>query len=161
MKKFKEEFAEFAFKGNVVDMAVGIIIGAAFGTIVSSLVDDIIMPFFGFLTAGINMADLKFVISPAIVKGGEIVTPETAIMYGAFIQAVINFLIIALSIFIVIKVFQKAKNRNKEEEAPAEEPAETPADIQLLTEIRDLLKNEAPAAAEAPAPEQAAEIKAE
>ena len=153
MKKFKEEFAEFAFKGNVVDMAVGVVIGAAFGTIVSSLVNDIIMPLFGFITAGINMTDLKFVISPAIVNGGEVVTPETAIMYGAFIQAVINFFIIALSIFIVIKVFQKARHK-KDDEAPAPEEPETPADIKLLSETRDLLKNEAPApeATDAPAP---------
>ncbi len=165
MKKFKEEFAEFAFKGNVVDMAVGIVIGAAFGSIVSSLVDDLIMPFFGFLTAGINITDLKWVISPAIVNGGSIIQPEVAIMYGSFIQAVINFFIIALSIFIVIKAFQKA--RHKKEEAPAEEPAETPADIQLLSEIRDLLKNEAPAEAvevakaAAPAEETAAEVSAD
>ena len=147
MKKFIEEFKEFALKGNVIDMAVGVVIGAAFGKIVTSIVDDLIMPIVGFLTAGVDFSDLKWVIAEAVVENGEVVTPENAIMYGSFIQNVIDFFIIALSIFIVIKLFSKLKRKNEEEaaEAAPEEPA---ADVQLLTEIRDLLKNDNAAAAE-------------
>ena len=141
MKKFKEEFKEFALKGNVIDMAVGVVIGGAFGKIVTSIVNDLIMPIIGFLTAGVNFSDLKFVISEAVVENGEVVTPENALMYGSFIQNVIDFFIIALSIFIVIKLFSKLRrNSEKAPEEPA--PEEPAADIQLLTEIRDLLKKE-------------------
>lgn len=140
MKKFKDEFKEFAFKGNVIDMAVGVVIGGAFGKIVTSIVNDLIMPIIGLLTSGINFSDLKYVITPAVMDGDKVVTPENALMYGAFIQNVIDFFIIALSIFIVIKIISKAKR--KQEEAPAPEPEAPPQDIQLLTEIRDLLKKE-------------------
>lgn len=141
MKKFKEEFKEFALKGNVIDMAVGVVIGGAFGKIVTSLVDDLIMPLIGLITAGVNFSDLKYVMSEAVVENGEVITPENALMYGSFIQNVIDFFIIALSIFIVIKLFTKL--RRKSEEAPEEPAPEEPAaDVQLLTEIRDLLKKE-------------------
>lgn len=142
MKKFKEEFKEFAFKGNVIDMAVGVVIGGAFGKIVTSIVNDLIMPIIGFITSGVNFADLKYVIAPAVMDGDTVVTPENAIMYGAFIQNVIDFFIIALSIFVVIKLISKAKRKQEEAPAPEPEPEAPPQDIQLLTEIRDLLKKE-------------------
>ena len=142
MKKFKEEFKEFAFKGNVIDMAVGVVIGGAFGKIVTSIVNDLIMPIIGLLTAGVNFSDLKYVITPAVMDGDVVVTPENAILYGAFIQNVIDFFIIALSIFVAIKLISKAKKKQEEEPAPAPEPEAPPQDIQLLTEIRDLLKKD-------------------
>ncbi|WP_373809496.1 large-conductance mechanosensitive channel protein MscL [Porphyromonas loveana] len=139
MKKFIQDFKAFALKGNVVDMAVGVIIGGAFGKIVSSLVNDIIMPPISMLTGGVNFADLKVVLSDAVMEGGEIVKPEVAWNYGNFIQTTIDFLILAFVIFLMIKAIMAANK--KEEEVPAE-PAPTPEDIQLLTEIRDLLKKQ-------------------
>ena len=127
-----KEFKEFAMKGNVIDLAVGVIIGGAFGKIVSSLVNDILMPVFGYVLSGINIADLKFIISPA---SGDI--PEVAILYGSFIQAIVDFVIIAFSIFLFIKLISSLKK--KEEEAPAAPPEPAP-EVVLLEEIRDLLK---------------------
>ena len=140
-----KEFKEFAFKGNVLDMSIGVIIGGAFGKIVTSLVNDIIMPFFGFLTAGTDFKSLKFVMSPAQVDAaGAIIKPEAAIMYGNFLQNVFDFFIVAFCIFFFVN--QITKMRKKKEE-PAPEPApEAPAGPtteELLTEIRDLLKQQA------------------
>ena len=140
-----KEFKEFAIKGNVIDMAVGVIIGGAFGKIVTSVVNDLIMPFFGFLTAGMDFKTLKWVLSPAALdEAGKVIKPEAAILYGNFIQNVIDFLIIAFSIFLFIKLINKAKDiaKKKEEiveEAAPEEP-KAPTQEELLTEIRDLLK---------------------
>ena len=128
MKSFIKEFKEFAMKGSVMDMAIGVIIGGAFGKIVTSLVDDLIMPILGIFTGGVNFADLKYVM-----------TEDNAIAYGAFIQNVIDFLLIALSIFIVSKLINKARRPKEEEEPAPEEPAE---DVKLLSEIRDLLKDQ-------------------
>ena len=128
-----KEFKEFALKGNVVDLAVGVIIGAAFGKIVTSLVDDILMPIFGIFMGGINFTNLKFVITQA---HGDV--PESAIMYGTFIQNIINFLIIAFSIFLMVKAMNAFKR--KEEAKEEEKPVEKPADVVLLEEIRDLLQ---------------------
>lgn len=134
-----KEFKEFAFKGNVLDMSIGVIIGGAFGKIVSSLVSDIIMPFFGFLTAGADFTSLKFVMSPAVLDAaGQVVKPEAAIMYGNFIQNIFDFFIIAFCIFFFVQQISKLKK--KEEPAPAA-PA-GPTSEELLTEIRDLLKQE-------------------
>lgn len=133
MKKFIEEFKAFAMKGNVIDMAVGVIIGGAFGKIVSSLVDDIIMPLIGWCVGGVNFADLKYVITEATET-----VPESSIGYGLFIQNCVDFLIIAFSIFLAIKGVSKL-SKKKEEEA-AEAPAEPSAEEKILTEIRDLLK---------------------
>lgn len=137
---FIKEFKEFAVKGNVVDMAVGIIIGGAFGKIVSSFVADIIMPPIGFLLGGTDFTNLKYVITEAQMNGAEVIKPEVAINYGTFIQTLIDFLIIALAIFIMVKAINKLKFKKAEEPAP-EVPAEPSEDIKLLTEIRDLLKN--------------------
>lgn len=129
---FIKEFKEFAVRGNVIDMAVGVVIGGAFGKIVSSLVSDVIMPIVGVLTGGVNFTDYKFTLKDA-AEGIEAVT----INYGNFIQTMVDFTIIAFCIFCAIKAINKLK---KEEPVKKEEPAPTPADILLLTEIRDLLK---------------------
>lgn len=129
-----QEFKEFAVKGNVVDMAVGIIIGAAFGKIVSSAVGDIIMPPIGVMMGGVNFVDLAIVIKEAVGEQAEV-----TIAYGKFIQTLIDFLIIAMAVFIGIKTMNSL---NKEEEVVEEAPAEPEpsAEETLLTEIRDLLK---------------------
>lgn len=135
-----KEFKEFAFKGNVIDMAVGVIIGGAFGTIVSSLVNDIIMPVFGAITAGMDFKNLKIVLSDAVVDAatGQVVKPEAAIAYGNFLQNVVNFLIISASIFAVITFVNKALKKKTPKEEEEKEPA--PTQEELLSEIRDLLK---------------------
>ena len=140
---FVQEFKEFAIKGNVMDMAVGVIIGGAFGKIVSSLVDDVIMPVVGQLIGGVDFKGLKYVFSPAVaeVKNevGEVVVPavaEVALNYGAFIQNVFDFFIIALCIFIMVKGI----NFLKKEEKVTEEIEKSPTQEELLAEIRDLLK---------------------
>ena len=140
MKKIIKEFKEFAVKGNVVDMAVGVIIGGAFGKIVTSLVGDIVMPAIGWIIGDTNFTDLKWVIKEAVMKGEEVIKPEVSINYGSFIQTVIDFLIIAFVIFMAIKGINKLKR--KKEEPKEEKPAEPAPDIKLLTEIRDLLKNQ-------------------
>ena len=135
-----KEFKKFAFKGNVVDMAVGVVVGGAFSTIVTSLVNDIIMPIFGFITAGMDFKNLKLVMSKAVVENGEIIKPEAAIAYGSFIQNIVNFFIIALSIFAIITIINKAiKKPEVVEEAPA---PKAPTQEELLAEIRDLLKEQ-------------------
>ena len=124
-----KEFKEFISKGNVMDMAVGIIIGGAFTAIVSSLVESILMPIIGVISGGKSVADMSVMVGNA------------AIGYGAFIQAIINFLLIAWVLFMIIKALNKAKAKLEAEKAEASaEPEPTPADIELLTEIRDLLK---------------------
>lgn len=140
---FIKEFQEFAVKGNVMDMAVGVIIGGAFGKIVASLVNDVIMPPLGLIT-GNGFTDLKLVLKPATAAvtdaSGNIVTPEVAevaLNYGNFIQNTVDFIIIAFVIFLLIKGMNSL--RKKEEPAPTA-PAEDPADIALLKEIRDELK---------------------
>jgi large conductance mechanosensitive channel len=136
-----KEFREFALKGSVVDLAIGVIIGAAFGAIVSSLVDDVIMPPIGLLLAGIDFSALKLVLraaAPAIGTEGAVgyvaASPEVAINYGVFFNALIKFVIIAMVLFFVIKMINTMKR--KEAAAPTAPP---PADVALLTEIRDLL----------------------
>jgi len=130
--KMLKDFKEFAFKGNVLDMAIGVIIGTAFGKIVTSLVNDLIMPIISLLTGGLNFTDLKYVITP---KHGDIA--ENAIAYGSFIQNVVNFLIIAFCIFMFVRLIEKFK---KKEEAKIEEAPAKADDVVLLEEIRDLLK---------------------
>ena len=123
-----KEFREFAMRGNVVDMAVGVIIGGAFGKIVSSLVSDIFMPVLGILTGGIDFKDMKFVLAQA---QGDV--PAVTLNYGVFIQNVIDFIIIAFAIFMMIKALNKVKKPEEKKAGPTSED--------LLTEIRDLLKN--------------------
>ncbi|MBD5278804.1 MAG: large-conductance mechanosensitive channel protein MscL [Bacteroides sp.] len=141
MGKFLSDFKEFAMKGNVVDMAVGVIIGGAFGKIVSSLVDDIIMPVITLLTGGDGYKNLKYVIRAGhdATADGAAAVQEVAITYGTFIMNIVDFFIIAFSIFVALRVIMKFKK--KEEEAPAA-PAEPTPEEKLLTEIRDILKKE-------------------
>jgi large conductance mechanosensitive channel len=138
MGKFIQEFKEFAVKGNAIDMAVGVIIGGAFGKIVSSIVDDIIMPPIGYLIGGVNFTDLKYELPRVVVQGVELA--PTTINYGNFIQTLIDFIIIAFCVFLLVKGITSLKKEEKaaEEPAPAPEPS---AEEKLLTEIRDLLKN--------------------
>jgi large conductance mechanosensitive channel len=132
-----KEFKEFISRGNVVDLAVGVIIGGAFGGIVSSLVKDVIMPPIGYAMSGIDFSSLKIVIAQAVTDAsGKVTKPEVAIGYGAFINTLINFVIVAAVIFLVIKGVNSLKR--KEAETPAEPPAPT-TDQKLLMEIRDLL----------------------
>lgn len=140
MGKFLSDFKEFAMRGNVVDMAVGVIIGGAFGKIVSSLVDDLIMPVVGILTGGVDFTDLHYVIKEAVMDGETVVTPEVAIGYGQFINYIINFLIVAFSIFVAIRVINRFKRKEEEAPAPAPEPSKEEV---LLTQIRDLLQEQA------------------
>ena len=142
MKKFWSDFKKFAFKGNVIDMAVGVIIGSAFSKIVTSLVNDILMPVLGAMTGGVNFSEMKYVIGDATLADG---TPA-AIAYGSFIQNIIDFLIVAVCIFVMVKVVTKVSEKIKKEEeaapAPAPEEPKGPTQEELLAEIRDLLKEQ-------------------
>ena len=136
--KIVQEFKEFAMKGNVVDMAVGIIIGAAFGKIVSSIVADIIMPPIGLVMGGVNFTDLKFTIKPAVMDAAtNAMKPAVTINYGEFLQVTVDFLIVAFAIFMMVKGMNALKKH--EESAPAAPAAPSKEEL-LLTEIRDLLK---------------------
>jgi large conductance mechanosensitive channel len=128
-----KEFKEFVMKGSVVDLAVAVIIGAAFKAIISSLVNDILMPIISILMGGISFTDLKYVITPA---SGDLA--EVAILYGSFIQSIVDFVIIAFTIFLIIKIITKKK---REEEAAPTAPPEPSKEEVLLTDIRDILKN--------------------
>lgn len=134
---FLKEFKAFAMRGNVVDMAVGIIIGGAFGKIVTSIVNDIIMPPIGILIGGVDFAELKIVLKQAAVDAAGAEIPAVTMNYGVLVNTIINFLIIAFSIFLVIKAMNSMKK--KEEAAPAAPPAPSPQEV-LLTEIRDILR---------------------
>ena len=128
MAKLVQEFKDFAMRGNVIDMAVGVIIGGAFGKIVSSLVDDMLMPLIGTLTGGINFTELSVNVGDAQIK------------YGMFLQNILDFIIVAFCVFMMIKGINNLAKKKKEEAAAPEAPAEPSAEEKLLTEIRDLLK---------------------
>ena len=140
---FLKEFKEFAVKGNVMDMAVGVIIGGAFGKIVTSVVNDIIMPPIGLLVGGVDFSDMKLTMKKAVLDAaGEVVSPAVTWNYGAFIQQVVDFTILAFCVFILVKLINSL-NKKKEAPAPAPAPAREPQPSKeevLLTEIRDLLK---------------------
>lgn len=147
MKKFLNEFKDFAMRGNVVYMAVGVIIGAAFGKIVSSLVDDIIMPLIGVATGGMNFTDYKWVIQKAVMDGQTVLKPEVTMNWGAWVQTVVDFIIVAFCIFVMIKFINNVRKKmerqkNEEAAAAAEAPAAPTKEEELLTEIRDLLKEQ-------------------
>lgn len=144
---FLQDFKAFAMKGNVVDMAVGVIIGGAFGKIVTSVVNDIFMPVIGMLVGGVNFTDLKITLKEGVAEqlneAGEVVqaaVPAVTLNYGNFLQQTFDFLIIAFSIFLFISLIKKVTEKKKAEEAPAPAP-EPSAEEKLLTEIRDLLKS--------------------
>ena len=138
MKKFLNEFKAFAMRGNVVDMAVGVIIGGAFGKIVTSLVNDIIMPPIGFLLGGVNFKDLSIKLGEKLSEDGKTMEAVT-LNYGNFIQQTVDFLIIAFCVFLLVKAVMKITKKNEEEPAPVK--PEPTTEEKLLTEIRDLLKN--------------------
>ena len=131
------EFKDFAVRGNVIDIAVGMVVGAAFGKIVTSFVNDVLMPPIGTLLGGVDFKDVKIHIKDAVLEGEKIVTPAVDMNVGIFLNTVIDFVIVAFAIFIVVKALNSLKK--KKEEAPAA-PAEPSDEIKLLTEIRDALK---------------------
>lgn len=138
MKKFFEDFKAFIAKGNVIDMAVAVVIGAAFGKIVTSLVNDVVMPVISMITGGIAVSDWKYVITEANEAEG---IAESAINYGMFIQNIIDFIIIALVIFIILRACLNVKSKfEKKEEVAAEEEAPKETELDVLKEIRDSLK---------------------
>ena len=140
MSNFLTEFKEFAVKGNAVDMAVGVIIGGAFGKIVSSIVDDLIMPPIGWLIGGVNFTDLKVTLPAEKIADG-IEMQAATINYGNFLQNMLDFVIIAFCVFLLVKAINKLAHSKKAEAAPAPAPAPEPsAEEKLLAEIRDLLK---------------------
>ena len=140
---FLNEFKAFALKGNVMDMAVGVIIGGAFGKIVTSLVNDVIMPPIGLVVGGVDFTDLKLTLKQQVLDAaGEVLTPAVTWNYGAFLQQVVDFTILAFCVFMMVKVMNRLTIKKKEEEpvpAPAPEPEPTKEEL-LLAEIRDLLK---------------------
>ena len=142
MKKFFDEFKTFAMRGNVIDLAVGVVIGGAFGKITTSIVNDIIMPCISMLTGGVNFADWKIVLKEAVANAEGVIDPatEVAIKYGNTIAIIIDFIIIAFAVFCMVKAINSL-HRKKEEPAPEPAPEPEPsAEEKLLTEIRDLLK---------------------
>ena len=140
---FLQEFKAFALKGNVMDMAVGVIIGGAFGKIVTSLVNDVIMPPIGLLVGGVDFTDLKLTLKQAVVEAGTEISPAVTWNYGAFIQQVVDFTILAFCVFMMVKIMNQLIKKREAAPAPAPAPAPEPepsAEEKLLTEIRDLLK---------------------
>lgn len=148
MKKFFDEFKKFAMRGNVIDLAVGVVIGGAFGKITTSIVNDIIMPVIGVLTGGLNFGDWKIVLKEAVTSvaaDGSVVVDaaEVAITFGNTIAVILDFIIIAFAVFCLVKGINSLHRKKEEEPAPAPEPEPIPepsAEEKLLTEIRDLLK---------------------
>ena len=142
MKKFFEEFKAFAMRGNVIDMAVGVVIGGAFGKITTSLVNDIIMPLISMLTGGVDFSGWKWVLKEAVMEGKEVIDPEIAVNYGNLIAVILDF-IIAFAVFCMVKAVNKMHDKLSKpaEPEPEKEPESTKEEL-LLTEIRDLLKEQ-------------------
>ncbi|MBQ4579373.1 MAG: large-conductance mechanosensitive channel protein MscL [Oscillospiraceae bacterium] len=144
MKKFFEEFKAFAMRGNVLDMAVGVVVGGAFGKITTSLVNDIIMPFISMLTGGVDFSQWKWVLKEAVANAEGVIDPatEVAVKFGSTIAVIIDFIIIAFAVFCMVRAINSF-HRKKEEPAPepAPEVPAAPTAEELLTEIRDLLKD--------------------
>ena len=140
MKKFIAEFKTFAMRGNVMDMAIGVVIGAAFGKITTSIVNDIIMPLIGIITGGIDLSQWNIVLNPTAVAGGA--DPVT-LGIGSLLSVILDFIIVAFAMFLLVKAMNKlASLKKKEEEAPKPAEAPKPTSEELLTEIRDLLKQQ-------------------
>jgi large conductance mechanosensitive channel len=135
---FITEFKEFASRGNMVDLAVGVVIGGAFGKIVTSLVNDVIMPPIGLITGGMDFKDMIITLKPAVMKGSTEMIPAVAVKIGLFLNALVDFVIVAFAIFMVIKAISALRRKQAEEPATQPAPAE---DIVLLTEIRDALRS--------------------
>lgn len=140
--KFLKDFKDFAMRGNVLDMAVGVIIGGAFGKIVSSLVSDVVMPLLGMLIGGIDFTSLKWVLSTAKLDAeGNVVKEAVELQYGVFLQNTFDFIVIAFCIFMFIKLFTRITKCKKDEDEKVATPPEPTAEEKLLTEIRDLLRD--------------------
>ena len=146
MKKFMEEFKAFAMRGNVLDMAIGVVIGGAFGKITTSVVNDIIMPLISMLTGGIDFSAWKWVLKEAVMEGAKVVTPEVAVNYGNLIAVILDFIIIAFAVFCMVKAINKMHDKlskpEPEAEPETEEDPEPTKEELLLVEIRDLLKEQ-------------------
>ena len=143
MKKLFNEFKEFAMRGNVMDMAVGVVIGAAFGKITTSLVNDVFMPLIGLLIGGIDLGQLNIVLKPEVLdEAGEVVTAAVTLGLGTFLSTILDFILVAFVIFLVVKGINKLHTLGKKDEEPEPEEPETPTAEELLTEIRDLLKEQ-------------------
>ena len=146
IKKFLEEFKAFAMRGNVLDMAVGVVIGGAFGKITTSLVNDIIMPLISMLTGGVDFSAWKWVLKEAVMEGSKVVTPEVAVNYGNLIAVILDFIIIAFAVFCMVKAVNKMHDKlskpEPEAEPETEEDPEPTKEELLLAEIRDLLKEQ-------------------
>ena len=146
MKKFFEEFKAFAMRGNVIDMAVGVVIGGAFGKITNSVVNDIIMPLISMLTGGVDFSAWKWVLKEAVMEGSKVVTPEIAVNYGNLIAVILDFIIIAFAVFCMVKAINKMHDKlskpEPEAEPETEEDPEPTKEALLLAEIRDLLKEQ-------------------
>lgn len=149
MKKFTEEFKAFAMRGNVLDMAVGVVIGGAFGKITTSLVNDIIMPLVSILTGGVDFSAWKWVLKEAVMEGSEVVAPEIAVNFGNLISVILDFIIIAFAVFCMVKAINKMHEMHDklskpepEAEPETEEDPEPTKEELLLAEIRDLLKEQ-------------------
>lgn len=140
MKKFMHEFKEFAMRGNVLDMAVGVILGGAFGKITTSLVNDVFMPLIGTLIGGVDLGKLNIVLKDAVMNGEEVIVPAVTLGIGTFLTTVIDFILVAFVIFLMIKTINRF-HKKKEEDPKPEEP-KGPTTEELLTEIRDLLKEQ-------------------
>ena len=140
MKKFMHEFKEFAMRGNVLDMAVGVILGGAFGKITTSLVNDVFMPLIGTLIGGVDLGKLNIVLKDAVMNGEEVIAPAVTLGIGTFLTTVIDFILVAFVIFLMIKTINRF-HKKKEEDPEPEEP-KGPTTEELLTEIRDLLKEQ-------------------
>jgi large conductance mechanosensitive channel len=140
MKKLLQEFKTFAMRGNVIDMAVGIILGGAFGKIVSSLVGDMIMPLVGLLVGGVNFTDLKITLKSAVTDAAGQVAPAVTVNYGTFLQTIMDFTLIAFCIFMMLKGINRLKHLREKEQADTTPPPPPSEEVTLLTEIRDLLK---------------------
>ena len=138
MKKFLNEFKEFAMRGNVLDMAIGVVIGSAFSKITTSLVNDVFMPLIGLLIGGIDLGQLN----PAVMDGDTVVKEPVTLGLGTFLSTVIDFILVAFVIFLVVKAINKLHALGKKDEEPEPEESETPTAEELLTEIRDLLKEQ-------------------
>lgn len=134
-----KEFKEFIMKGNVLELAVAVIIAGAFGAVVTSFTNDVIMPPIGMLLGGVDFSELQYVLQEAQMNGEEVVTEEVAIRWGAFIQMIINFLIIAFVIFMIVRTYNKATAEPEPEPAPAPAPDPGPSEKDILIEIRDAL----------------------
>ena len=142
MKKFLNEFKEFAMRGHVLDMAIGVVIGSAFSKITTSLVNDVFMPLIGLLIGGIDLGQLNLTLKAAVMDGDTVVKEPVTLGLGTFLSTIIDFILVAFVIFLVVKAINKLHALGKKDEEPEPEESETPTAEELLTEIRDLLKEQ-------------------